>query len=227
MSLPPGQRVIGDFPRFGVHFADPPPHIAEPAEIRVTGATARSVSLPVAQLGKLKRREFVADFHCVAGWTTQGLHWEGVPFRTFYESLIVPEARPSPGVSYLRFHGADGYRSVLTLDDALDNDVLLADRLNGTPLNGDHGAPVRLLSPKQYGYKSTKHLCCVELHVTEPAEGHVELLRHFGLLLVKGHLRARVSEEERLRYLPAWTAREIGRLIRPFATWAARSGSRS
>lgn len=213
MRLLPGQQVIGYFPRFGVHFSEPAPLIEEPAVIRVAGAVARCFEVPVTRLATLERRAMVADFHCVAGWTAQGLRWDGVGFRTFYESVIVPEARPEPDVSHILFHGADGYRSALTLDDALDNDVLLADHLGETALNSNHGAPVRLLSPKQYGYKSTKHLCCIELHTGEPADGHKKAVPNFLLSLVKAHPRARVSREERHRHLPAWVARGIGQML--------------
>lgn len=151
MSLPPGQRAIGYFPRFGIPFWEPPPLIAKPALIRVAGAVAHHLAVPVSRLAELKRRDIVADFHFVTGWTAQGLHWGGVSFRTFYESVIVPEAGPEPGVSHILFEGADGYRATLALDDAFDDDVLLADQLGGTAPDSDHGAPVRLLSPKQYG----------------------------------------------------------------------------
>jgi DMSO/TMAO reductase YedYZ molybdopterin-dependent catalytic subunit len=226
-QAPPGQHVIGYFPRFGVRSAQPRPRVREPAVIRVEGAVARCLEVPVSRLAELKRRAIVADFHCVAGWTAQDLHWCGVTFRTFYETVIVPEARPEPGVSHILFQGADGYRSVLALDDVFENDVLLADQLGETPLNGDHGAPLRLVSPKQYGYKSTKHLCCIELLTGERADGHERAVPDFLLTLLGPHPRARVSEEERHRYLPAWALRRVyWKLYRPLA-WAARRGSRS
>ena len=226
MGLPPGQRAIGYFPRFGIPFWEPPPLIAKPALIRLAGAVEHHLEVPVSRLAELKRRDMVADFHCVTGWTAQGLHWGGVSFRTFYESVIAPEAGPEPGVSHILFQGADGYRATLALDDAFDDDVLLADQLGGTALDNDHGAPVRLLSPKQYGYKSTKHLCCIELHTREPAADHRKGFVRFLVWLVKPHPRARVSEEERHRYLPAWVVRGIYRmLIRPFV-WAYRRRSR-
>jgi DMSO/TMAO reductase YedYZ molybdopterin-dependent catalytic subunit len=166
----------------------------------------------------------VADFHCVTGWTAQDLHWGGVGFRTFYESVIVPEAGPEPGVSHILFEGADGFRTTLLLEDALDEEVLLADQLSGTALDADHGAPVRLLSPKQYGYKSAKHLCRIELHTREPKDGYKEgVRRRFLKRLVTPHPRARVAEEERHRYLPAWVVRGLYRnVLRPLWLGAFR-----
>lgn len=227
VSLPPGQHVIRYFPRFGVHSSEPPPLISEPAAMRVEGAIARSLEVPVSRLAQLERRAIIADFHCVAGWTARDLHWCGVSFRTFYESVIVPEAKPEPGVSHITFQGADGYRSTLTLEDALENDVLLADQLGDAALNGDHGAPVRLVSPKQYGYKSTKHLCGIELLTREQAGGHERAVSNFLLTLLGPHPRARVSEEERHRYLPAWVLRKIYWKLYRLLAWAARRRKRS
>ena len=226
MSLPPGQRAMGYLPRFGIAFWELPPPIAEPALIRVAGAVIHPLVVPVSRLAELQRRDIVADFHCVTGWSVPGLHWSGVAFRTFYESVIVPEAGPDPGVSHILFEGADGFRTTLAFADAFDDDVMLASQLSGTALDSDHGAPVRLLSPKQYGYKSTKHLCCIELHTREPADGYRQgIRRRFLKWLVTPHPRARVAEEERHRYLPAWVVRGSYRaLIRPWV-WAYSRGS--
>lgn len=221
MSLPPGQRDIGSFPRFGIALWEPPPPITEPTLIRVAGAVARPLEVSLARLAELPRHEMVADFHCVTGWSVPALHWGGVAFRTFYEAVIVPEAGPRPGVSYILFEGADGFRATLTLDDALDSDVSLADHLGGTVLDSDHGAPIRLLSPKQYAYKSVKHLCCIELHTREPADDYREGVRRRLLRwLVTPHPRAHVAEEERHRYLPAWMVRGVYRHIRRLWIWA-------
>jgi DMSO/TMAO reductase YedYZ molybdopterin-dependent catalytic subunit len=88
--------------------------------------------------------------------------------------------------------------------------VVLADHLDGRPLEPKHGAPIRLVSPGQYGFISTKHLCRIEVCDTEPnVRYHPSLLVHLGLQMVKPHRRARVAHEERHRYLPAWLARPI------------------
>jgi DMSO/TMAO reductase YedYZ molybdopterin-dependent catalytic subunit len=215
MSLPPGQSDIGIFPRFGIALWEPPPSVAEPALLQVTGAVTHPLNLAVSRLAELPRRNVVADFHCVTGWSVKGLQWGGVAFKIFYETVIVREAAPHPGVSHILFEGVDGFRTALALDDALDDDVLLADQLGGIALSRDHGAPLRLLSPKQYAYKSAKHLCRIELHTREPAEQYRKGVRRRLLRwLVTPHPRARVAEEERHRYLPAWVVRGIYRHIR-------------
>jgi DMSO/TMAO reductase YedYZ molybdopterin-dependent catalytic subunit len=51
-------------------------------------------------------------------------------------------------------HCADGYITSLALDEVLGDDVLLAYRLNGEPLEEGTGFPLRLVVPSKYGYKS-------------------------------------------------------------------------
>lgn len=223
--LPPGQRARASFPRFGVPFAFQPLGRPGPSAIRIRGALAHELEVPVARLRELPRLSLVADFHCVAGWSVEALHWSGVPFRTFYSVVIEPDAKPQPGISHVLFRGADGYRATLTLEDALGEDVLLADELDERPLCESHGAQVRLLSPKQYGYKSTKHLCAIELHTVEPTKPDPQRLRRVVERALAPHPRARVWEEERHRYLPAWSLRALYRgMIAPGIWYWNRGG---
>lgn len=192
-ALPPGQTALDGFPRFGTHFRDPPPEV--PADAVIAVGDRR---VPVADLAGMERRAITADFHCVAGWSATGLHWEGVPV-----SALVP---PAPGVTHLRFHGLDGFASVAAVED-LDG-ALIADRLDGEPLTAKHGAPARLVSPDQYGFVSAKHLCRIELLTREPFLGARAASPVAGAFLgafgFARFTRARVWEQERHRYLPAW-----------------------
>src|SRR4051794_12779697 len=144
MTLPPGQRAIDGFPRFGTHLHRRPPAIPSDPAIDICGAVKDPFSLPVTDLAKLPRREQVADFHCVAGWTATSLRWEGVAFEAFYRAIVEPSLAPDASVTHLGFVGLDGYRSIVTIEDALSDDVLIAQHLDGRPLDSDHGAPLRL-----------------------------------------------------------------------------------
>jgi hypothetical protein len=130
----------------------------------------------------------------------------GVSFEIFYRSIIAPTLPPDTVVTHVVFGALDGYRSVVTIEDALAEGVLIAERLDGRPLDGDHGAPARLVSPAQYGYVSTKHLCRVEVHTTEPKDAHASPISN---LLFRRHPRARVWEEERHGSFPAWLVRPV------------------
>jgi DMSO/TMAO reductase YedYZ molybdopterin-dependent catalytic subunit len=215
--LPPGQRAIRHFPRFGTHFHHPPPTLpAEPA-LEVGGAVTESLALPLRELRTLPRREVIADFHCVAGWSVTGLRWEGVPYAAFHRDVLAPRAAGT--VTHVKFIGMDGHWSVAMLEDVLGDDVLLAEHLDGRPLDADHGSPLRLVSPAQYGFINTKHLCRIELLTAEPATciGSASTEAHVGLRLFgyKRFVRARVWEQERHRFLPPRLVREISRLLIP------------
>ncbi len=232
MTLPPGQRRVEGFPRFGTHLHHPPPAVPDDPVIEVSGAGVESFAVPISRLATLPRREITADFHCVAGWSATGLCWGGVPFRAFYRSVVAPALPAGSTVSHVVLAGLDGYRSVASLEDALAEDVLIADRLDGRPLDADHGAPARFLSADQYGFVSTKHLSAIEVRSGEPAEhsGIAARIGQAGLrrLGVERHARARVWHEERHGWLPAWSVRSVYRLlIPPIRALSARGSRRS
>lgn len=222
MTLPPGQRAVDGFPRFGTHLHRPPPTVPAEPVIEITGAVAEPVAVPLAALGTLPRREMTADFHCVAGWTATGLRWEGVAFAAFHRRFVEPVLPPGLVVTHVAFAGLDGHRSVAVIEDALADDVLLAEHLDGRPLDGDHGAPVRLVSPAQYGFMSTKHLCRIELHATEPTDLYASSVDR----LLAAHPRARVWQEERHRHLPAQVVRLPYRLLIPPIRHLSARGAR-
>jgi DMSO/TMAO reductase YedYZ molybdopterin-dependent catalytic subunit len=227
-TLPPGQRAIEGFPRFGTHLHAPPPAVPSDPVIEIGGAVVEPISMSLARLATLPRRELTADLHCVAGWSATALQWEGVAFATVYREVIEPVLAAGAPITHVVFEGLDRYRSILQVEDALRDDVLIAEHLDGRPLDGDHGAPARLVSASQYGFMSTKHLCRIEVHTAEPA-GRLHPSRRIQLWLelVKPHRRARVWKEERHRYLPAMLVRPLyHRLIPTIKSLSAR-GSRS
>jgi len=207
--LPPGQRRIDWFPRFGTHADRPAPDVPVDPLVLIGGDVTEPFAVAVADLANLPRRQLHADFHCVSGWTATGLRWDGVSFADLYRLRIEPSLRPGASVSHVEFRGLDGFRSVLTIEDALDDDVLLADHLDGERLGGDHGAPLRVVSPAQYGYMSTKHLSRIDVHTAAPTGRPRSFVAD---VLLHSHPRARVREEERHGTLP-------GRVVRPFY-WA-------
>ena len=218
-SLPPGQRAVDDFPRFGPGLGAPLPNLPDLPTLTVTGAVQHELRLPLTDLVPLTRREQITDFHCVTTWTRRDLRWEGIAFRDFFNDHVVAACGPRPDVSHLVLVGADGYEATMLLEDALADDVLLADRLDGLPLTPEHGAPLRLVSPRQYGYKSVKHLVRIEFWSERPP----------GKLGAKEHQRARVWREERHAWIPARLLRLPYRLAIPLTARGYRRamGARS
>jgi len=203
--LPPGQ-VATTLRRFGLpQFAHVHPQPLARPVVTVTGAVARPTQIPLDDLlSSDQRRAQSSDLHCVTTWSAQDLNWEGVPFRSIHEALTtkVGIARAANWISVV---GLDGYRACLHLHDALANDVLLADRLAGAPLAFEHGAPIRLVAPAHYGYKSVKHVYAIEYRRDYDP----------GSARWAAHPRGRVAHEERSRYLPGPLWRPIWRTLLP------------
>jgi len=202
-GLPPGQRSLAVFPRFSNNPLRPPPQIAERGELTIRSQDGTETTLGIAEMTVLGQIEQRSDFHCVTTWTRQGLQWTGVPLRHVWRSLVEPRLGDRADAPFIIAVGADGHRAVLCREDALAPGVILAVSLEGQTLDSRHGAPLRLVSPEQYGYKNVKHLVALELHDHQPT----------GNLGAKEHLRARVALEERHSRLPARLLRLPYRLL--------------
>lgn len=205
--LPPGQHERARLERFGLGwFAGNLDFEHRTLALTIAGDVASSGTF--ASMDTLPRVTQLSDLHCVTTWSVRDLAWSGVRFKDFYAHCVAHHG-VAPDAGWVVFHGLDGYRSALPLPDLMADDVLLADRLAGDALPLAHGAPLRLVAPAHYGYKNVKHL------------GRVEFLRDasgyrfaFPYPQFMDHPRARVAQEERARWWPAW-------LLRPFYRWLA------
>jgi DMSO/TMAO reductase YedYZ molybdopterin-dependent catalytic subunit len=210
--LPPGQW-IAPLERFGLpEFA--PRKVVPPARpvVTVSGAVRHAAQFEIADLmAGLPRQEQRSGINCVTTWSAPDLPWAGVRLRDVVQR-VAAEVQPDPKAGWLRLTGLDGYWTCLRLDDATADEVLLADRLDGQPLPAAHGAPVRVVAPAHYGYKSVKHLV------------GMDYLRRYqaGPAGWKGHPRARVAEEERSRVLPGPVYRRLWRATLPILRRAYR-----
>jgi len=147
--MPPGQHKAVGWPRLDLGII--PPFDPKTWTLKVDGLVERPTTLTWEQFVALPTVSVTADFHCVTGWSTFDNDWEGVGFRA-----IVDLVRPRPGARSVVVTCGDGYTTNLPLEVLLDDDVLLADRHGGRPLTLEHGAPVRLVVPKKYAWKSAK-----------------------------------------------------------------------
>nr|WP_042191021.1 molybdopterin-dependent oxidoreductase [Kibdelosporangium sp. MJ126-NF4]CEL19785.1 hypothetical protein [Kibdelosporangium sp. MJ126-NF4]CTQ97010.1 hypothetical protein [Kibdelosporangium sp. MJ126-NF4] len=204
-ALPRGQQAAS-LERFGLpSFAAIRPAVPVNPVVWVTGAVRQPVQLDLTDLLALPEyREQRSDLHCVTTWSSPGLLWGGVPFRAVHE-MLAPQVRPRQRCRWVAFSGLDGFRGCLSLEDALADDVLIADTLDGQPLRADQGAPARLVAPAHYGYKNVRHLCAIEYRL-DYDPGPARWL---------GHPRGRVAHEERSRFLPGWMWRPLWRAMVP------------
>ena len=148
--LPPGQSLTLKFPV--LHYG-PVPRYDDLSRwtLRVFGLVEEERVFTYDEILAMPRTRIVADIHCVTRWSMVDTIWEGVRFRDFLEHVRVkPEAR------FVVTHCEYGYTTNLPLEVMLDDDVLLAYRFGGKPLEPEHGWPLRTVVPKKYFWKSAK-----------------------------------------------------------------------
>lgn len=220
--LPPGQFLLGQFPRFGLSkFARRFPARPDRIAFEIGGDVTETVAVE-HEFAKLPRTGLTADFHCVTTWSVRDRGWSGVRFKDFYDRLVMPQARPLSGADFVVFRGEDGYCSSLPLSDLMADAVLLADQLDGQDLGLEHGAPLRLVAPAHYGYKNVKHIVRIEFW----RDGRAYRFP-FPYPAFMDHPRARVAFEERGRWFPGWLLRYLYRLIVPLQILIFKSATRA
>lgn len=208
IPLPPGQWVARAHPRFGLgRFRQKRLDLHAATDVLWADGQGDNRQL-FPELARLVRIEQVSDLHCVTTWSVPGIRWSGWRFRDVYAHLT-DNGVPEIGCQVV-FHGIDGYRSILPLEDLMAGDVMLADRINDQSLGLDHGGPLRLVAPAHYGYKSVKHLGRIELRASR--RGYRFPWPYPGII---DHPRARVALEERALGLPSWLMRRLYKLFVP------------
>ena len=164
--LPPGQSATQKFPV--LHYGRVPDFDPDTWTLNVFGLVDKEKTWSWAEFLQLPTRTQTCDIHCVTRWSKFDTVWEGVPFKTLVETVGVrPEAR------FVIAHCEAGYTTNLPLDVMLADDVMLAYRFDGKPLEPDHGFPVRTLVPNRYFWKSAKWVRGIEF-ATEDRPGFWE-----------------------------------------------------
>jgi DMSO/TMAO reductase YedYZ molybdopterin-dependent catalytic subunit len=83
--------------------------------------------------------------------------WEGPSSKTLAELASI---KPAARYVIVKAHGS--FTTNLTLADFLEEDVLFAVKHDNQLLNAQHGAPVRLVVPRLYFWKSAKWVIGLE-----------------------------------------------------------------
>lgn len=138
-----------------IYSVNPPfPHF-RPATWRLTidGLVERPQRFTLDDLRALPAARQVSDFHCVTGWSVNGVRWRGVRFDDLLASAgLLPNAKALSFVS-----SEKPYVDTLTLEQIrAAPDAMLALGMDGQPLTREHGAPARVVMPQMYGYKGVK-----------------------------------------------------------------------
>ncbi len=101
--------------------------------------------------------EKVVTLHCVEGWEVTIL-WEGVLVRDLMEEVGI-----DPAATVVVFYASDGYSTSLPLDYLIDNDIIIAYKMNGVVLPPERGFPFQLVAESKLGYKWIKWITRIEL----------------------------------------------------------------
>ena len=165
--VPPGQYLSDRFPVLTV--GPNPAYDLSSWDFGVFGEVESPLTLSWEQLQELPQKEVVTDIHCVTRWSKLDTTWRGVPV-----SEVLDRARVKPSGTHVMAYSDGGYTANVPLSALYDDDVLLAHTYGGEPLEHDHGAPLRLLVPKRYFWKSAKFLRKLEV-MTEDRMGFWEL----------------------------------------------------
>ena len=170
---------------FDVPFIDPECYdltvggsVREPLRLTLRDLKARpAVTMPVAMECSGNGRAHLSPRAVSAPWREEAVgcaEWTGTPLAP-----ILREAGVDDGAVEIVFSGHDrgvddgvehDYERSLTVEEAMQEDVILAWAMNGQDLPPQHGFPLRLVVPEWYGMASVKWLRSISA-VEEPFEG--------------------------------------------------------
>jgi DMSO/TMAO reductase YedYZ molybdopterin-dependent catalytic subunit len=165
--LPSGQYLTKKWPVLS--YESTPRFDPATYRFRVWGEVEHPIELTWEELQALPQTTLTTDIHCVTTWSRYGNVWEGVPIRE-----ILARAQPKPTAKYVMEHSWTGYTTNLPLASLAEDDVIIAFRHDGQPLEPEHGGPVRIVVPKLYFYKSAKWLSGLEF-ISEDRPGFWEI----------------------------------------------------
>lgn len=154
--LPPGQTLVRDWPVLDLGVQ--PDVSREKFRLRVEGLVENRLALDWGGFMALPQSEMVVDIHCVTQWSRYDNRFAGVKVAD-----ILGRAQPKPEARFVSLTCYDGYTTNLALEDFAAPEVMFAHSWEGRPLERQHGAPVRLVLPRLYFWKSPKWVTRVEL----------------------------------------------------------------
>jgi len=154
--IPPGQYLTAKFPVL-TYGRSPKVDLAS-WSLSVQGEVEEPFSVMWAQLMAMEQVTLTTEIHCVTRWSKLDTTWTGVRVRT-----LLDRAKVKPEGRFVLAHSDGGSSTNLPLELLYDDDVLVAHTYDGAPLEPDHGAPLRLLVPKRYFWKSAKFLRRIEV----------------------------------------------------------------
>jgi methionine sulfoxide reductase catalytic subunit len=179
--------TYNNFYEFGVNKDDPArlAHTLKPRPwtVEVEGLVAKPRPFAIDDLLKLApMEERIYSLRCVEGWSMV-IPWIGFPLSALlkrveptgqakyveFATLVDPEQFPAQRKGFFNFSSLEWpYIEGLRLDEAMHSLTLLTFGMYGKVLPNQNGAPVRVVVPWKYGFKSAKSIVRIRLTSDEP-----------------------------------------------------------
>jgi len=148
-----------------------------PWQVEVGGLVNQPKTFDLDDLREFDQEERVYRMRCVEGWSMV-IPWLGFPLAALieaveptsdaryvrFETLYDPERMPGQRSSAFNWPYAEGLR----MDEAMHDLTILATGIYGKPLLPQTGAPIRLVVPWKYGFKSIKSIVKIDLVAEMP-----------------------------------------------------------
>ena len=131
-----------------VNFNTPVDH--DTWRMEVTGLIESPGSFSLTELLGWSQMEQVSRMKCVECWSFKA-KWGGFHYETLAERV-----KPLPEATHVRFDCADGYWEAVSIEELTDPRVVFVLKMNDELLLDEYGAPLRMMFPAKYGYKSAK-----------------------------------------------------------------------
>ena len=150
----------------------------EPWTVEVSGLVNNPKTYGMEELLKFPQEERIYRLRCVEAWSMV-IPWTGFPLARLLEAV-----EPTSDAKYVRFEtvyrpeempGQKSpfypwpYQEGLRLDEAMHDLTILATGLYGMPMPNPNGAPIRLVVPWKYGFKSIKSIVKIDLVAEQPS----------------------------------------------------------
>lgn len=151
--------------------------VTRPWTVEIGGLVHKPRTFDLDELIRLGVEERVYRFRCVEAWSMI-IPWLGIPLGKIlslveplgtasyvaFETLLDPERMPNQRTQVLDWPYVEGLR----LDEAMHPLVILSTGLYGRSLLPQNGAPIRLVVPWKYGFKSIKSIVRITLVDRQP-----------------------------------------------------------
>lgn len=130
----------------------------ETYQLKITGLVENPKNYTYDEIiSKHQHYKKVVRLDCVEGWSVTIL-WEGLLVKD-----LLAEANPLPNSKVVIFHAYDGYTTSLPIDYIMNNNIIMAYKMNELTLPPERGFPFQLVAESKWGYKWIKWITEIEL----------------------------------------------------------------